>query len=86
MEASYKSEYRKAFAARIRYARMVHRTFGKPLLNDLSFYVLRLLPFLIDYTQAKIHGREFWFCRKPHHIHGLQQSYRADDKIANGSA
>ncbi len=59
MEASYRTEYRKAFSARIRYARMIHQTFGKPLLNDLSFYFLRIFPFLIDYTQAKIHGREF---------------------------
>ena len=59
MEAGYRAEHRKAFSGRVRHARMVHQTFGKPFLNDLSFYVLRLFPFLIDYTQSKIHGSEF---------------------------
>ncbi len=59
MEKVYTSEYKKAFSARIRYARMVHQTFGKPLLNDLSFYFLKVFPIMIDFTQAKIHGDEF---------------------------
>jgi flavin-dependent dehydrogenase len=59
MEANYRAAYRKAFSARIRYARMVQQTFGKPFLNDLSFHFLRRFPFLIDYTQSKIHGSEF---------------------------
>ena len=59
MEKSYTDEYESAFSARIRYARMVHKTFGKPFLNNLSFYFLKAFPFLIDFTQTKIHGKEF---------------------------
>ncbi len=59
MERSFESEYKKAFTARIRYARMVHKTFGKPFLNDLSFCFLKIFPFMIDLTQAQIHGTEF---------------------------
>ncbi len=59
MEKSYTDEYKKAFSARIRYARMVHKTFGKPFLNNLSFYFLKAFPFLIDFTQTQIHGKEF---------------------------
>ena len=59
MESSYRAKYREAFSGRIRYARLVHQTFGKPFLNDLSFYFLRLFPFLIDYTQGKIQGTAF---------------------------
>jgi len=60
MEATYAKEYKKAFSARIFYARMIHQTLiSKPFLNDLNFYFLKALPFLIDFTQAKIHGSEF---------------------------
>jgi menaquinone-9 beta-reductase len=59
METFFEREYKKAFSARIRYARMVHKTFGKPFLNDLSFCFLKIFPFLVDLTQARIHGREF---------------------------
>jgi menaquinone-9 beta-reductase len=59
MEEIYAKEYKKAVSSRIRYARMVHQTFGKPILNDLSFYFLKIFPFMIDFTQTKIHGSEF---------------------------
>jgi menaquinone-9 beta-reductase len=59
MEATYVKEYKNAVSSRIRYARMVHQTFGKPILNNLSFYFLKMFPFMIDFTQEKIHGNEF---------------------------
>jgi menaquinone-9 beta-reductase len=59
METAFTNEYKKAFRARISYARMVHKTFGKPVLNNLSFYFLKMFPFMIDFTQAQIHGKEF---------------------------
>jgi flavin-dependent dehydrogenase len=59
MEMKYTQEYRKAFLSRISYARMIHRTFGLPIINDLSFCFLKLFPFMVDFTQTKIHGSEF---------------------------
>lgn len=59
LEINFANDYQKAFSSRIKYARMVHHTFGKPFLNNASFYFLKLFPFMIDYTQAKIHGSEF---------------------------
>jgi menaquinone-9 beta-reductase len=59
METAFTNEYKKAFSARISYARMIHKTFGKPFFNNLSFYLLKMFPFMIDFTQTKIHGREF---------------------------
>ena len=59
METEFASEYKKTFSARITAAKMVHYTFGKPLLNNLSFRFLKMFPFLIDHSQARIHGTEF---------------------------
>ncbi len=59
MEFAYTREYKTAVSSRIRYARLVHQTFGKPILNDLSFCFLKVFPWMIDLTQAQIHGSEF---------------------------
>ena len=59
METEFADEYKKTFSTRITAAKLVHYTFGKPLLNNLSFYFLQAFPFFIDLSQKRIHGTEF---------------------------
>lgn len=59
MESIFAREYKKIFSARVAAARLIHYTFGKPFLNDMSFYFLKIFPFLIDLSQKRIHGPEF---------------------------
>lgn len=59
MEQLYNDEWNTLFRRRIKRAKIVHSLFGKPFLNNASFMLFKLFPFIVDGMSRQIHGEEF---------------------------